>query len=208
MQLQLNVQKPAASVFGAGASVVPNAGQFGDAFFSEIRPRFSQLVRAGLVYGVQYASAATAAASATTLSSFTLFNPASSGVSVELIDIALAFASLAATTTTLVVGVQLFGNQTPTGVGAGNTPQNLAAGSSNAAQAKTYISGTVVGAPTTVARVVGSMYFDLAAGDVIGGVKDQIDGGIILLPNSGLELVSVAGTPTIIPSLTWAEIPI
>jgi hypothetical protein len=202
------VAKPPASSYAPGANPPLAQDQFGAGFFTELNARYANLVAAGLMFGVQYASGATAAASATAAGAFSLYNPQGSGKNLVIIDIATAFASLAAGTTSLIVGAQVSGiNGIPTTVTAGSTPQNLLAGAGSASIAKTYTVATTVGASTVVARVVAALYFDLAAGDTVALIKDQIDGGIIIPPGGIMNLVSVSGTPTIIPSITWAEIP-
>lgn len=194
--------------YGTGTNQEVTQDQFGAVAVSEFNARYYNLVAQGLVYGVQFASAATAAASATATGAFCLFNPASSGKNLVLLDMTMLLNAFTAATTGLVAGIQLVSNQTPSTITAGNTPSNLLAGSTNGAVAKPYTAGTLVGAPTGVARISGGWYFDLAASALQTSIKDQVDGAIVIAPGSMANIVSVANTPTIIAGLTWAEIPV
>lgn len=174
--------------------------------FNEMLPRFGAVTNQAGVFGVQYASHATAAASATAVGSFGLFNPSGSGKVLVLLQANFVLNSVAATTNVLTAGYQLIPSQTPSSQTAGNTPQCMLIGSAATASAIALTAGTVVSAPTTTPRIGASWYVDLAAGDIQTSIVDNIDGAIIVGQNSTLAIVSIANTPTILLSLVWAEV--
>lgn len=175
---------------------------------SDMYPRFTYIGMAGLVFSATWAAAATAAASATATGAFALFNPANSGKNLVILDAIASLTTVAAATTVLQVGYQPIPNQTPTSQTASTVISNLLIGNGNLSVAKALTAGTVVGAPTTTVRSFASFYMDLAAGDAITSVRDQLDGCLIISPGSSIAIVSVANTPTINLSLTWAELPV
>lgn len=175
---------------------------------SDVFPRYYNLVDAGLVYGVTYTSAASTAASATTTGSFSLFNPAASGVQLVLLAITIPIITFTPGTTGAGFGFQLVPNQQPTGTTPGNTPQNMFVGNAGVSKANTFTAGTLSAAPTVPAYYSIGSYLDLAAGDAVT-IKDDLAGSIVISPNSGIDIVS-SGTlvANIAPSLLWAEIPL
>lgn len=175
---------------------------------SDLFPSYFNLVTAGIVYGVSYASAAVAAASATATGGFALFNPANSGVQLVLLAASLPIITFTAGTTGAGFGFQFVPGQQPTATTPGNTPQNALIGSAAVAKAVTFTAGTLVGAPTAPGYFSTGAYLDLAAGDAVT-FKDDIAGSIVVAPNSGICVVS-SGTliANLAPSLLWAEIPL
>lgn len=192
----------------SGSPAAVNTGWQNELLKSDLFPRFAYMGLSGLIFGATWAAAATAAASATAVGAFGLFNPAGSGKNLVLLDAFASLTTVAAATTVLQAGYQPIPNQTPTSQTSSTVISNLMIGNANASVAKALTAGTVVGAPTATVRSFASFYMDLAAGDAITSVRDQLDGAIIIAPNSTLAIVSVANTPTINLSLTWAELPI
>lgn len=175
---------------------------------SEFLPRYGEMVQAGIVFGVTYTAATVAIPSATATGSFALFNPATSGVQLVLLKATIPVITFTAGTTGAAFGFQFVANQTPTATTPGNTPSNALIGSAAAAKATPFTAGTLAGAPTVASYWVDSTYLDLAAGDV-ELKQNEIDGDIIIGPNSGIDIV-MSGTlvATVAPSLLWAEIPL
>jgi len=208
LQVSGQVSRGGLPAAAAGSNPPVSQGQFGEAMVTEINARYYNLVNAGLVFGSVYPAAATIAASSTIMGAFALYNPPGSGKNLVLLDCSVAVSTIAASTTYYAVG--LAGNPslptTPTAITLGNTPANLNFGSAVASVAKTVVAGTTAGATTTIARLVGSFYYDLVAGDSINSIKDQIDGAIIVGPGGYVSLYSISGTPTIVAGFTWAEI--
>jgi hypothetical protein len=193
----------------SGSPAAVSTGWHNELLKSDLLPRYHYLVSQGVVFGVQYASAATAAASATATGSFGFYNPNGSGVNLVLLDATIVLNSAAAVVTGQAVGMVGVPNQQPTTTTPGNTPVNFLIGSGKTSAAKTYTAGTLVGAPTASSRVW-SFFNDVAsgAGALPGSILDPLDGKVVIAPNSGIDFVSVANTPTIILALTWAELPI
>ncbi len=180
----------------------------GSTYNSDFFPHYYDLVTAGLVYGVTYAVAAVGVASATATGSFALFNPAASGVQLVLLGITLPVITFPAAATGFGLGFQLIAGQQPSATTPGNTPQNRLVGSAGVAQAKTYTAGTLVGATTVPAYISQGAYLDLIASNLLT-LKEDMDGSLIVQPNSGIAVVSTtATTATVAPSLFWAEIPL
>lgn len=192
----------------SGTPSAVNTGWQNELLKSDLFPRFAYLALNGLVFGATWAAAATAAASATAVGAFGLFNPSNSGKNLILLDALASQTTVAAATTVLQIGYQPIPNQTPTSQTATTVISNLMIGNGNTSVAKALTAGTVVGAPTATVRSFGSFYTDLAAGDMVTSVRDQLDGAIVIAPGSAIAVVSVANTPTINLSLTWAELPV
>lgn len=202
-QLQVGIQQLA-----DGANPVARGLKTGETGVSEIQARYYENTYRGNVFGVTFPVAALAAASATVLGAFALFNPANSGKNIVIHDIEIVLGSLTASTSPLQVAVIAIPNQTPTSVGAGNTPVCTFVGNGANSVAKTYVSGTTVGAPTTAFRFAGAFYLDLAAGDVQSSIKDIVDGEVIVGQGSAIQLVALATVPTntVGVSFTWSEV--
>lgn len=192
----------------SGAPAAVNTGWHNELLKSDLFPRFAYLSANGLIFGATWAAAATAAASATAVGAFGLFNPANSGKNLVLLDALASLTTVAAATTVLQIGYQPIPNQTPTSQTATTVISNLMIGNGNLSVAKALTAGTIVGAPTATIRSFASFYMDLAAGDQVTSVRDQLDGALIVAPGSSVAIVSVANTPTINLSLTWAELPV
>lgn len=171
----------------------------------------SFLTLAGNLCTGTWPAAATAAPSATALSAFAIYNQAGSSVNLHIQSISTYLSTLTATTTATAIGLVPF-TQTPTATATtGTAKANGLIGQGNAVQAIQYVSGTLVGAVTTSIRIVASWYLDLAAGDTIGIVRDDVNGAIIVPPGSGFSLCGIGGTVadvTIGVSMCWAEIPV
>ncbi len=190
-----------------GQNLTAGFGEFSDLLVTELQPRYYQNTYRGSVFGVTFASGSAAAASATATGAFSLFNPLSSGKNLVLIDAIVTLVTFSVTTTFFGYGLAGF-TQTPTTVTLGNTPVNQFIGGAATSVAKTYTVGTLVGASTATVRQLAAFYPDLAAGDMVASIKDEIAGVVVVQPGSGIDLVSTttAGTATQILSYTWAEI--
>jgi hypothetical protein len=178
---------------------------------SEFLPRYGEMVEAGVVFGVTYTAAALAAASATATGSFSLWNPAASGVALMMLEAVVTESTHVAATTTTAIQVVAVPNQQPSATTPGNTPVSLLIGSSKVAAATPYTAGTLAAAPTVAFRTLAGFYDDVAAvaSTFDATKKDEIAGDVIVMPNSGIDVVSNgAGTPTIILGYIWAEIPL
>jgi len=186
--------------------------QAGSVIASEFFPRYAQLVLQGDVFATNFAAAALAAPSATATGAFFLFNPANSGKNLILLDSQVALTTWTlVTTTSVAIGIIPVANQTPTTTGAGAAISNTLVGSGNASVAKTYASGTLVGAPVLAMRVIADFLLATAVGASVLAIKDEIAGAIIIPPGSGIEIQGVSGTEadvTAIVGLTWAELPV
>src|SRR5271155_5230297 len=193
-----------------GQSLTVGFGETTDLLATELQARYYQNTYRGNKFGVTFPTAAAAVASATALGAFCLFNPATSGKNLVIDDIVAQLITFTAGATVVPLAVAAIPNQTPTSTGAGTTPTCTLIGSSNGSVAKTFVSGTLVAAPTVGFRHLAGWYTDLAAGDMASSVKDEVAGSICIAPGSGIQVVAF-GTPstnTVSVSMTWDEIPV
>jgi hypothetical protein len=194
-----------------GANISLSMGEYGEPLVTELQPRFYQQTYRGVTFTTQFPAAAAAAASATVLGAFALFNPLGTGKNLVMLDSTIALVSFTPATTPLQLSLVPF-TQVPTSVGAGPVAVNtFIGGPLNAASvSKTYVSGTTVAASTTAIKLLGNFYIDLAAGDVIGSLVYNFDGKLIIAPGSGISVVAIATVPTnsIAVDFTWMEVAI
>jgi hypothetical protein len=191
-----------------GQNITTGLGEYSELLASELMPRYYELTYRGQVFSCLYASAALAVAAAA--SSFVLINPANSGKNLAILDAYTGFTAVTATTSgaDVVLGWTTVPATLAT-VGTPITPANLLIGSGNKSVAIAAPTATF-GATPTFARVLASMYMDLAANDVLG-VHDDVAGAVIVTPGNGVCIFGVSGTPadiSIAPCITWAEIPV
>jgi len=193
----------------AGSPAAFSSGWHNELLLSELLPQYSYLVLQGLVFTTTFASGTVAAISPTSTGPFALFNPANSGKNLVMLGAAIPITTFTANSTGVGIGWQFVPNQTPTSTSAGNTPQNALIGSGNASVAKTYASGTLVGAPTVIGFQVKGAYLNLAAGDAVMFFQERPLGGeVIIGQNSGICLVMTGVLSfTSVPTYVWAELP-
>lgn len=196
----------------SGAPAAVSVGWSNEQISSELLPRFSNLVQAGVVFSLNYPSAAFAAPSATALGAFALFNPPNSGKNLHILDIQIGITTWTlVTTTAVVIGAIFIPNQAPTSTtNTGAVPASNLVGSGTPTVAKPYVTGTVVGAPLLANRVVADFLLATAAGAGDLWSVDHVDGAIVIAPGSGIQIQGVSGTEadvTGIVGITWAELP-
>jgi len=191
-----------------GQNVPVSVGEYGDVLLTELMPRYYQQTYRGNKYSCLYASAALAVAAAA--SSFILYNPTGSGKNLVLTDAYIALTAMTAVATGCdIVLAWAPVATTPGTIGTPLVPANCLIGSANKSVAVAAPTATL-GTTPTFARVLGSLYGDLAAND-IAGIHDDIGGAIIIAPGFGVAIFGVNGTPadvTIAPCLTWDEVPV
>lgn len=191
-----------------GQNITIGTGEYSETLVTELMPRYYENTYRGQKFSCLYASAALAAAGAA--SSFILINPANSGKNLAIVDAYVGFTAVTATTSgaDIVLGWTTVPSTLAT-VGTAIVPANLLIGSGNKSVAIAAPTATF-GATPTFARVLGSLYMDLAAND-FAGIHDDVGGAIVVTPGNGLCIFGVSGTPadvSIAPCLTWDEIPV
>jgi len=193
-----------------GQALTVGFGETSDVMVTELQARYYENTYRRNKFGVTFPAAAVAVASATALGAFVLFNPANSGKNLVIDDIVAQLIAFTAGATVVPLAVVAIPNQTPTSTGAGTTPTCTLVGSPNGSAAKTFVSGTTVGAPTVAFRHIAGWYTDLTASDMGSSVKDEVAGAIVIAPGSGIQVVafSTPSTNTMSVSMTWDEIPI
>lgn len=211
LQTSGQVVKGTVASVGAGSTGVPfGQDQFTAGYVSELNARYGSLTLAGVVFGVQFAQGAAAAASATAAGAFVLYNPVNSGKNLVLLESVVTLATGSVQTTNYDYGIATWTNQNPTAVTPGNTPQCTLVGSGNTAVAKTATVATIVGGSTVPIRQIASFQNGATAAFGSASVKDEIAGAVVVAPGSGIDLVAItaAGTAAQVLSYTWAELPV
>jgi hypothetical protein len=191
-----------------GQNLTVGMGEYSEVLVTELHARYYENTYRGQKFSCLFASAALAVAAAA--SSFVLINPPGSGKNIVLIDAYVAFTAItAAATGTDIVLAWAPVPSIPATIGTLITPQNTFLGSGGLSIAKAAPTATYATTPT-FARVLASLYGDLATADFTG-IHDDIAGAVILAPGSGLAIFGVNGTPadmSIAPCLTWDEVPV
>jgi hypothetical protein len=185
-------------------------GEYQELLVSELMPRYYEQCYRGNVFTVQFAAAALAAASATAVGNFGIYNPAGSGRNLVLLDSTVVLVTFSAGTSGLQVALQSW-NYLPTSQTTVAVNNGFFGGPLNAtAKGIPLSAGTLVGQATTAVKLLGGFYLDLAAGDTVGSVTYNFDGKIMVAPGYGFSFISIATVPTQTVSidLTWMEIPI
>lgn len=137
----------------------------------------------------------------TTAPTFTLFNPAQSGVVLELITLDVGWPAAAASVVGTLLGTT--GTQTPTSVTAGNI-YSLAIGGGAVPRGAFYTAATI----SAITQHMPLMNISTVT-DTMNPAHVDFDGRVVLTPGSLFTLTSTpVQTAVALPALTWAEYPI
>lgn len=148
---------------------------------------------AGITIPVNTATAAT----------FTLFNPASSTVNLELISLDIGWPAAAASVVATILGTLIF--QTPTAVtSGGNILRMPYGGSTGGSVAALYTAATIVASTQHIALLQVT-----STADAMTASHYDFDGRILLAPGAGITLTSTpVQTGVALPTIVWAEFPV
>lgn len=189
--------------------VTPLAFAFGrhnDALMSTVHgDRYQKASRGNMFWGTSGTSGASLIAPGQTTGSFILFNPANSGVLVEVEKFSIVGAS---TETAVIAGLALEGSvQTPTGTLTGATVSQMPLGSGNvgsttaasAAKARVYEKATI-----TAMTFLGGLGLTITAttSPMPVGIVD-FDGSLVLYPGMCINVVSTITQSTDIAVCDW-----
>lgn len=177
-------------------------GKFGELIVAEQHGKWYTAAYRGRVFstGVLIAGV-TIPVNTTTAPTFTLYNPAQSGVNLELISLDVGWPAAAASVVGTLLGST--GVQTPTSVTAGNI-YSLAIGGGAATKAAFYTAATIV----AITQHMPLLNISTVT-DTMNPSHVDFDGRVILTPGSLFTLTSTpVQTAVAMPALTWAESPV
>lgn len=199
-----------------GQNVIVSLGETGDALVTELQPRYYENSYRGNIFSLTYASATLSAVSTNQGGAFVLYNPVNSGKNLVMLDyiggVAITTTIAATSNTDLIVVLGGFAAPQPTGLVGALTPTPTLIGSGNHSVATGYINATLAGNASypAVTRQVQNANFSATVPYVTG--KDEIAGIVIVPPGCGVNLFAQGNATladyTLIPTLTWAEIPV
>ena len=181
-----------------------NAGFQGDSIVSAPHGKWYSAALAGRVFvGSALIAGVTIPVNTTTAPTFTLFNPLTSKVALELISLDIGFPAAAAT----VVGTILLsmGAQTPTSPTSGGVTVTSLIGASAVSQAALYSAATI----TAVTSHMPLFTYNGTANTSDGPPHYDFDGKVIIQPGGFVTLTSTpVQTAVSLPSFIWAEWPL
>ena len=200
-----------------GAIVPLRSGRYGDLFTNSGMGRFYALAKQGKLFCASMQAAANFGTALTaTAVTITLYNPSSSGVDLVLLATDFQMGSVGQTTTTnapiVVYAANLDTSAAAPATNTAITVRNAFLGGS-AGTGVVYSATTLPSAPIIV-RVHPWAHVCQTGGTVVQSSQangyDNVDGAIVLRPNTAVTLQGIATTTQIagIASMLWAEITI
>lgn len=202
MQFQGNIANIASASYGDGTQPTASAGKQGEILTGAAHgDLFNAALRGALFHGSTAAAGVIPPVSSATAATFTLWNAASTGKNLELLEL-----SIGNTTTTLVASAFLLGlvSAAPTSVTA--ITATIMSGKVGAAtpSAALYSAATIV-ASTNFYALPGYT----ATSGLATNLLFNLRGGIILPPGYGVHLCGFAAqTAASDVRITWAEWPV
>jgi hypothetical protein len=188
-----------------GVNAPLSQGSFGEAYVSELMGRYYALAYNGLLFMASLSAAQALSVASATFTGLAVSNPAGSGKNLIILD---AVVALAAAVT--AVSTPRLGYAAAVALTTGNAvgPSAGIAGSGAASVAKVGASATLGAAPTTMRALMGVDW--VTGGTPVAAIyaKDDIGGAIIIPPGQMATIDALVGACSVIPSLTWAELPI
>lgn len=185
-----------------GQAVAALGGKSAEQVVTELHGKWYTAAYRGRVFstGVLIAGV-TIPVNTTTAPTFTLYNPAQSGVNLELISLDVGWPAAAASVVGTLLGST--GVQTPTATTAGNI-YSLAIGGGAVTRAAFYTAATIV----AITQHMPLMNISTVT-DTMNPAHVDFDGRVILTPGSLFTLTSTpVQTAVALPALTWAEFPV
>jgi hypothetical protein len=209
----LTVTDPTRGRQPEGQGINMLSGVHGGQLASEIHGKYFEVAKRASAFwaGTVIAGVALPVNAATVASKFTLYNPAGSGVDVELIEFTLGLTSATEVVNGIVMGVQ-----TRVASGGGGAPGTLTAGvinnarcdGGNASKVNFYVAATLTNPAVLPVYPLG-MNFDATSGAMSGINNYVFDGKIIIPPDCLVTfLTNVAAETAATCGLSWAEWPI
>ena len=153
------------------------------------------------------AGAALGTALTATAVTLTLYNPATSGVRVILLDVQVGITTVPGVgSTAFVLAVNNDLTAAVPAVVTETTIRSCLLGGTKTSKIKAYTAATLPAVPA-IGRVISSTYFATAAAAAQFDIKDKIGGAICLQPNTCVTVQGVGIASSGIVSLMWEEVP-
>ena len=193
-----------------GSRLSLRMGKTGEAIVGQAHARYYEAVLRGRVYSAaMQAGGSMGTALTATAVTLTLYNPVGSGVNLVLLS-----ASVAMTTVPSGAGTSnyaLAGNvNTLAAVPATNTAatvrNNLLGGVAGVGIA--YTATTLPAVPVILRVIPGGIYWATAAAAAAPmAMRDEVDGALILVPNTAVTIQGIGAASSGIAGMTWEEVP-
>jgi hypothetical protein len=171
---------------------------------SEFNARYYNLAYNGLVFTASLSAAQALSVNSTTFTGLAVSNPANSNKNLVILDAVVAIAAVVGAISTPRLGYAAIVALT-TGNAVG--PTNGIAGGAGGV-AKVGASGTLGAAAVTLRALNGVTWITGGTATAMMYSKDDIGGAIIIPPGQMAVIDALVGACSVIPSLTWAELPI
>ena len=206
LQGQVGLQMPK---LANGVNQQISLGSLGEILVSEVMGRYYTLAYNGLVFIASLSAAQALSVASATFTGLAVGNPTGSGKNLIVLDAGVALAAAIAAVSTPRLGYAAF--VVPT---AGNAvgPTSGLVGAGAASVAKVGASAALAAAPVTLRALAG---IEFVAAGTQGSVtacqasaKDDIGGAIIIPPGQMATIDALVGACSVVPWLTWAELPI
>jgi len=202
LQGQVGLQAPK---LATGTNANLSLGSLGEGLVSEVMGRYYTLAYNGLLFTASLSAAQALSVNSTTFTGLAVANPTGSGKNLILLDMAVGIAAAVAAVSTPRLG---FAATVALTVGNAVGPVAGIVGSGPASVAKVGASATLGAAPVTLRSLSGITW--VTGGTPVAMIysKDDIGGAIIIPPGQMAVIDALVAAATVIPSLTWAELPI
>lgn len=205
LNLTGTVTNPTNTAYSDGLSTSFTMDRHGSALVTQLHGmRYTKSARGNLFLGTSGVAGAKLLAPGGTTAGFILYNPASSGVLLEVEQFKISGAS---TEALVVAGLGIEGSsQIPSGTLTGATITGLPLGGARgASQAKVYLAATVV-AMVFIGGI--GLSVGVVTGPAVNGIVD-FDGTLVLAPGFALNFVSTItqGSDIAVCDVVWSEWP-
>lgn len=167
--------------------------------------RYTEAVLAGRVWlASNQAGQATSTGLSTTQTGFTLTNPAGSGVNIVLLQVCVALTTAPAAAATLVLAANVNTAAAAVTQTTALTVRNALLGTGGTGNGLAASAVTLPAAPVVVRTIgggpVGAVTLNTAY------IMDEVDGGLILVPNTAISLSSITTAISGIFTFVWEEV--
>lgn len=196
-------QAPTNTSAADGTNLAVLAGKAGEQVIADLHGKwYTAAYRGRLFVGSSLIAGVTIPVNTATAATFTLFNPAASGVNVELVTLDIGWPAAATTVVATILGS--ISTQVPTSVTAGGFTGPALVGGSSTPQAKLYTAATITAITTHL-----PLLQITSTADAMVASHYEFDGRVILAPGNLITLTSTpVQTGVAIPSFSWAEWPV
>jgi hypothetical protein len=191
-----------------GASTAARQGRTGELVVQELHGRYYEQVYRGNTYAAANTASQVLTLGVAAATGLILSNPLGSGKNLAILEIC----SYVSAAITGVANVALYANINPVAAATTHTtpivPVAALLGSGNVPVAKADASATLPAAPTLVRSLYGWHWVTAGTPAAQFGVKDVVDGALLVAPGCAVSVQGVTVASSAISSITWEEVPI